>query len=282
MPMYTTDANRAFLPEQVGQLVVQPVIAQAVATQAATVVPISAAVDSFRVPIVAEDPTAAWVAEGQEIPPSDAVLDEVATTFSKLAGLTIISRELAEDSSPAAATLVGQGLARDIARKLDGAYFGDVAAPAPAGLGALTGVTTVDAGDWANLDPFEEAIAAAAAVGATLTAFVANPAVALGIATIKTATDSNAHLLQADPTQPTRRMIAGVPLYSSPAVAPDTVWGLPRDRALIALREGTTLAVDRSAFFTSDRIAVRATLRVAFAFPHEEAVVKITPAVVTP
>jgi HK97 family phage major capsid protein len=281
MAMLTTNANRAFLPEQVGQLVVQPVIAQAVATQAATVVPISAAVDTFRVPIVAEDPTAAWVAEGQEIPPSDAVLDEVASTFSKLAGLTIISRELAEDSSPAAAQLVGQGLARDIARKLDSAFFGNVAAPAPPGLGALTGTTPVDAGDWGNLDPFEQAIAEAAAVGATLTAFVANPAVALELATIKTTTDSNANLLQADPTQPTRRMIAGVPLYSSPAVAPDTVWGLPRDRALVALREGTTLAVDRSVFFTSDRIAVRATLRAAFAFPHPAAIIKITP-VVTP
>jgi hypothetical protein len=37
------------------------------------------------------------------------------------------------------------------------------------------------------------------------------------------------------------------------------------------------VAVDRSAFFTSDRVAVRVVLRVSFAFPHEQAVVKIVP-----
>lgn len=37
------------------------------------------------------------------------------------------------------------------------------------------------------------------------------------------------------------------------------------------------VAVDRSAFFTSDRIAVRVTVRVGFGFPHEEAVVAVLP-----
>ncbi|MEJ7742083.1 MAG: phage major capsid protein [Nocardioidaceae bacterium] len=65
------------------------------------------------------DPTAAWVAEGDEIPISDPTLAELTVTPAKVAGLTIVSRELADDSDPAAAYVVGAGLARDIARRVD-------------------------------------------------------------------------------------------------------------------------------------------------------------------
>lgn len=34
-----------------------------------------------------------------------------------------VSRELADDSNPAAANVVGQGLARDIARRVDRAFY---------------------------------------------------------------------------------------------------------------------------------------------------------------
>src|SRR5512134_921363 len=143
MPMYTPAKRGGLIvaPEQVGALVVQPVIAESVAAQVSTVVQTRA--HSYRIPVVATDPTAAWVAEGDEITPSDADLDEVTVTPPKVAGLTIVSRELADDSSPEAAQAVGQGLARDIARKIDAAYFGTVAAPAPAGLPSLTTAQSV-------------------------------------------------------------------------------------------------------------------------------------------
>ena len=44
------------------------------------------------------------------------------------------------------------------------------------------------------------------------------------------------------------------------------------------LREDATLEVDRSVFFTSDRVAVQAVLRAGFAHPHPQGVVKITAA----
>jgi HK97 family phage major capsid protein len=274
MPMYTPAANPAFLPDQVGQLVVQPVIAEAVATQAAQPVDVAEG-HNFRVPIVAEDPSASWVAEGAEIPADDATLDEAVAPFHKLAGLTIISRELADDSSPQAAQVVGAGLARDIARKLDGAFFGVGGGQAPAGLAALAGVTLVDSGPLTNLDPFAEAISAAEQVGATLSAFVTDPATALTLATLKQAANSNAPLMQPDPTQPTRTTVHGVALYSTPAVTTGLVWGIPADRTFVAVRQDTTLDVDRSAFFTSDRVAIRATMRVGFAFAHPAAIVKV-------
>jgi hypothetical protein len=43
----------------------------------------------------------------------------------------------------------------------------------------------------------------------------------------------------------------------------------------VALRQGTTVESDRSVFFTSDRTAVRATVRVSWGFLDPAAVCKI-------
>lgn len=276
MAMLTSGQPTTFLPEQIARLIVLPVTQRSVALQVATVIQTGG--HGLRVPLVDTDPTAGWTAEGVEITPSDADLGEALIEFHKVAGLTIITNELASDSSPAAAQVVGDGLARDIARKLDAAFFGALALPAPSGLAALVGTTPISSAAFVDLDPFLDAQSAAETNGATITAWVANPADALAIAKIRTQVDSNATLLQlgGDPTQPTRRMIAGVPLYVSPAVTVGTVWGIPKDRVIIAMRNDTKLDVDRSVFFTSDRSAIRATMRVGFGFVQPDAIVEIS------
>ncbi len=92
---------------------------------------------------------------------------------------------------------------------------------------------------------------------------------------MKEATGSGKPLLQPDPTQPTRRMIFGVPLPTSPEAPAGTVWGLPAERVVTAVRRDAEVKADRSVFFTSDRVAVRATCRVGFGFPHTAALVRI-------
>jgi len=143
----------------------------------------------YRIPLVTADPAASWVAEGAEITPSDPTLQELVVTPPKVAGLTIVSREMADDSDPAAAQVVGDGLARDIARRIDQAAFAGLASPAPARLSTLSGIQTyVNAGAFGNLDFAAEAISKAETVGATITAFVAGPATALALAKVKTQT----------------------------------------------------------------------------------------------
>ena len=95
------------------------------------------------------------------------------------------------------------------------------------------------------------------------------------LAKLKVETGSNLPLLGADPTQATKRNVLGFPLLASSAVTAGTVWGLPKVRAMVVQRTNVELAVDRSAYFTSDRTAIRATMRVGFAFPHAAAVQKI-------
>ena len=53
------------------------------------------------------------------------------------------------------------------------------------------------------------------------------------------------------------------------------MWGIARDRVIVAMHSITTSAVDRSAFFTSDRTAIRATMRLDFGFVQAADVVKI-------
>ncbi len=276
MPVYTTTNNvNALLPDEYGPLVVQPALDASVFAKVATTVTTGST--EYRIPIVSADPTAAWVAEGAEITPSDPTLQELTVTPAKVAGLTIISRELADDSDPAAAQVVGDGLARDIARRIDQAVFAGLASPAPAGLSTLSGVQVyVAAGAFANLDFAAEAISKAETVGAMVTAFVAAPATALALAKVKQSTGSNQPVLGMDATSATSRQILGVPLYVSPYVAANTLWAVDASRLWLVVRDDATVEADRSVFFTSDRVAVKATMRAGFGFVHPQSVVKVT------
>lgn len=276
MTLSTTNSNRSFLTSEVTSLVVEPARALSIATQITT--GISSNSHELRVPILTEDPSAEWTGEGQEITISDAAVDEAVATFDKISGLTIVTNELANDSSPAAADMVGEGLARDIARKIDAAFFGSKGTNTlqPAGLEDLNGTNLISVADeWANIDPFLEAEFAAASADAQLTAWVANPNDAKALSMIKEGTGSNRNLLQPDPTAPTNRTISGIPLWTTKAVTQGIVWGIPMQYAIIAMRQNATLDIDKSAFFTSDRTAIRATMRVGFLFTNPAGIQKI-------
>lgn len=262
-------------PEQVQALLVIPALEGSVIGRMATRLSITSA--STRIPIVLADPSASWVNEGAEIAPSDAILSELDVTPSKVAALSIVSNELAADSSPSAVNIVGAGLARDIARKLDQACFAGMAAPAPAGLSTLAGVSVIAApAAWQNFDPFVQALGAVESVGATITSWCMSESDAVLLSTVKTATGSNLPLLAADSTSPTGRTISGRSVFVSPYVPAGTVWGLDGSRTFLVVREDATVEADSSVFFTSDRHALRGIMRVAFGFAHPASVVKIT------
>lgn len=267
--------THGLLPDQIGALVVQPVRELSVALRVTTVVGTSS--NQFRVPVLTGDAGAAWTPEGGVITPDDADFSEIIVTPAKLAGLSIVSRELAEDSAPSAQALVGQSIAASIARQVDLALFGDTTSNGPDGLLSLEDVSVVDTtGGITNVDVFAEALSAAEVEGAEITAWVANPLDVLALSQLKRQEASNEPLLGFDPSQPTRRQILGIPLVSSPAVAVGDIWGIPLTKVMAVVREDTTLDIDRSAYFNSDSIGIRATMRVGFAFPHPAAIVRLT------
>lgn len=280
MTLITSTANvGGLLPPEYASLVLGPVESEAIATNEAvsTVVRISA--EEWHAPVINEDAAANWLTEGQEIDPTNPTFREMIVKPAKVGGICIVSRELAEDSSPSAATVVGESIARSVIRKIDAAFFGALAAPAPGGLASLTGVTEVDTGGAiANLDPFAEAVSEVEAIGGQITAFAVNPTDALTIAKIKAATGSNLPLLGTDPAMPGGRQILGRPLFSTPAVEAGTVWAIDRSSVFVVIREDVKIALSGDAFFTSDRVAIRATMRIGYGFTNPARVVKLSEA----
>jgi len=277
MALYTSSAGvGGILPDDYGNLVIQPVVRNSIFAQVATIVVTDA--NEYRVPVVEADVTAGWFAEGQEISPSDPTLNELVLVPRKVAALTTISEELANDSDPNAAEIVGGSIARALVEQIDRAAFTAAAAPAPAGLSTLTGIQSYTGGaaTFQNLDFAAEAISKAETVGATITSFVTSPATALALAKIKEASGSNKPVLGSDPTQPTSRNILGVPLLVSPYIAANTLWAVDRSRLYFVVRQGATVEADRSVYFTSDRVAIKGKMRATFGFVHPASVVKVT------
>lgn len=276
MAMFTTTTDvSGILPDDYGNLVVQPVQRDSIAYAVSTLVQTASTTCNF--PVVTDDPAAGWFAEGADITPADATMTEVSVTPSKVAGLVKISNELANDSTPAAAQIVGDGLARDIVTRVDAAYFGNTTANGPKGLLSLAGVSVVDTGaSVSSFDPFAEAISKAEEVGATIGAFVVSPATALTLAKLKQATGSNMPMLGTAATDSLDRRILGVPLLVSPAVDAATVaWGIPKAASVLVQRGGAELDVDKSVYFGSYSTGVRAVMRVGFGFVHPAAIVRL-------
>lgn len=266
--------THGLLPDEIGVLITQPVRQLSVGLRVSTVVTTTA--HEYRVPVVLGDAGAAWVPEGGEIAPSDADFDEIVVRPQKVAGLSIISRELAEDSAPSAQALVGEGLAQSIATAVDSAFFGITVTNGPNGLLSVTGVSIVDTGGTiANTDPFAEALSKAETVGAQVTSFVAHPSTVLTLSKVKKQSGSNEPLLGYDASRPTQRQVLGIPLIPSAAVAAGDVWAVPQGKVVIVLRDDVRLEVDRSRYFESDRVGIKATMRVGVAFPHPAAIVRL-------
>lgn len=261
-------AAGGILPPEYAGLITGPITNEALAFNASLATVVTTGSASFNIPILKEDAGAAWVVEGGEIAADDPTLDELTVTPKKVAGLTIISRELADDSSENAQELVGQGLARSIINQINAAFLGNLAAPAPKGLTSLANVTAV-AGNLANLDVFAEAIAEAENAGANLTGWVVHPDDALTIAKLKDLATSNKVLLE------NSRIIMGRPVIVSTKATVGTIWGLAAGRNITVLRDDVELAVSDDAYFSSDRIAIRATLRIGFGFPAEDSIIKM-------
>jgi HK97 family phage major capsid protein len=275
--MAVTDSGlqRAWKPEDYGKLIDTVIAEKSVAFKAGTL--ISTDAESIRFPKITADPAVGWYAENTQISLTDPTTNELVVTPKKVAGLTQISNEAAEDSNPAVADQVGRSLARSIAKKIDAAFFANTTTNGPAGLLSLSGINEIDTDTYAftNLDGFHTAKAAALADGANISVWILAPDVALSLSTAKQlATGSNVGLLDvtgvADGTT-----LAGVPVIVSTDVAAGEAWGLDASQVLIVQRTGTTVTRSYDSAFDYDAVRVRATARISWGFANPAGVVRI-------
>lgn len=267
----TSSANGSFLGEHVERLIVAPVMEASIALQVARVVRPSGPATKLRVPIVTADPSASWVAELDEITPTAPTLNEAVSPFYKVAGLTRVSSELADDSPEDILGLVGSGLVRDIARRVDEAFFltGQVSDFDAADSIYGAAATPVDSGSYANLDCFVEATLEAENLGYTIDHWVTDPTTAETILKIKDESGSNRALLDG-------REILGTPLLVSPFVDPGVTWGIPRAAVLTSIAKNAEVVVSRDRYLEYDAIGIRAIMRIATVYPVAGAIIKIS------
>lgn len=148
----------------------------------------------------------------------------------------------------------------------------------PAGPADLAGAHAYSLGFSTDLDAFAAALVYAKGLTTSIDSFVAHPDDVLSILNIKEQSGSVKPLLGSDPTAPTGRSVFGKPLFSTTAVAKGTVWGIPKAHTFLVIREDATLTRSDEAYFSSDRVAVRAITRAGFGFTYADAVAKITAA----
>lgn len=276
MSLNTTNSHGIVVPETLGDLVIAAAVRASIVMRASTVV--VTPTKEYRVPVLSALPSSAFVAEGAELAAGDPTIEELNIAPAKIGHVAPLSRELVRDSfNQNAPDIVAAAQGIDIAKKIDQAAFGGDNPIANDGLQVLDDVQEVTAGELVNLDAFAEAQSLSEDVGGVITSFVASPANALLLAQLKRGDGSNEPLLQAsvDPTQPITRQILGSQLLVSPAVDDDVIWALPQVHSLVVVREDVETEVSTDVYFTSDRVAVKTTMRVGWGWPHPAAVVKI-------
>ncbi|MCV7090024.1 phage major capsid protein [Mycobacterium interjectum] len=290
MAILTTTSGVSLSVDEIAALVVRPLTAASTALRTTTVLPTNN--HRLRIPVVTADPQAAFVAENTEIDPSDASLQEAYIDFYKCAALTRVSSETFDDSDPAIANVIGEGIARNIARVVDKCYFAASTTDGFDGIESLTGKAGQEAcqvvnvgGPLTNLDPLAEAISRIEAVGGRCTSFCADTSTILALALLKEFGGSSDTLVSNEPllavnddlSQPTSKSALGVPLWPLPTgvIDPGVIWAWDRSRVFMGMRNNVTLRVTEFPYFTADAWAVRSTARLGAAWPHPQAVVKI-------
>lgn len=281
---YDRIAGAAHLsPEQIAETIIKPLERESVAFEISRVQTHDGA--TLRIPVLDTDGDMGWIPEGQDLPLSQPTTHSVNVTPPKLATVVPVSREAFDDSE---AGLLGQltnSLLRRYAVKVDAGFFGNVGGEAPAGLTALASGSgsavvkqNVAADFGGNFDWVADAETAIADNGGKLTAIVASSADMNTLSKVKVGASSAVPLLapNGDVTSQARRVINGVPVYTSSAVPARTLWALDGSRAVVAVRRRAEIETDKSVFFDKYSIAVRFVARIGWAFPHPETIVKIT------
>lgn len=231
---------------------------------------------SLAVPRLSALPTAVWAAEGASLLTNDPVLAEGVTTPSKVGGVIVVSRELAEDSTPDAVDLVGRALSESLSRAIDSAFFvGTGVGAIPAGLGTVTPGVTIAAAPI-GLDPLVSAVVNMAALRGQARAFYMNHLTYLRLAAVRQGTGSNVSLVNTDASAGLNFNLLGLPVFISEDVPANVVYVLDTQRTLVVMRSQITVEKDKSVRFTTDEVAVKATARVGFNFSDTNGVAKVT------
>src|SRR5690606_31222380 len=226
MSLVNSNFEQTLSPTDYGTLILDGVAGVSSAFQAFDVVRTDR--QALNLPVLTGVGNATWTAETEEIVPDDASYAEQTITPRKLSVMRVFSNEVDGDSQGLVGNAVVAEINRALALAVASAVFGTGnTAPAPAGLGSLTGLATAM---WSgtDLDCFIEASSNAGVYGLALRNYVMNPVDFLNVAVLKESTGSARNLVEPSAVQGTARVINGVPVLLSSGVPEGTAYAIPK------------------------------------------------------
>jgi len=150
--MATQHSNIAdsWLPSDFGELLNKAIQAKSTAFSATTVFNTDKVKVQF--PLWNSDPAVSWLAELEEITPTDGSTGEIVCIPSKVGGATTVGNESVEDTDPAIAEAIAAGIANQIIAGVDSAFLGDGSGDSKVPDGLLsTAYQTIDTSNDQNL-----------------------------------------------------------------------------------------------------------------------------------
>jgi HK97 family phage major capsid protein len=154
----------------------------------ATTVPMTST--TLKIPRLTGEGQPAWRNENAAVTAGDLAFDAVTLTARSLDRLVIVSRELVEDSDPAASQIIAQSFAAQIALELDRvALMGSGTPPEPRGVLNTSGITTTthtaNGAALGNYDFFLDAAGAVLANGYSPNAHIVAPRTVTSLGKLK-------------------------------------------------------------------------------------------------
>lgn len=246
MSMHHSTTNDAFTPHNFGKLLNTALQSESVALQVSAVVRTDKVSITFS--IWQEDPAVNWLTELGTITATDGVT----VTPSKVGGITRLSNELADDSSPKVAELGVRGLVNQISHGIDTAFVGATTATAPAACFPSMPQRSIPARRSRTPIRSWKRSSRPKPVGAKLTHWLMAPGTAETPAKIKKVEASNESLIAFDARG--ELSVLGLPVMTHPDVDNATFfWGMPSDRVVTVLRKDAEVTRSKDSGFLQRR-----------------------------
>jgi HK97 family phage major capsid protein len=249
---------------------------------------------TISLPHLTADMSSAWLAENGSISAADPTLETIQVTPSKAAALTVVSRELADDSDPAILQIVADKLTRSVGLTIDLGFFeGSGASNMPRGLKNTSGITndtttmTANGSTFSNLDPILTAIGVLEQKNVNMdkVAIVMHGRSYAELLKLKDSQNRYLSVNVLDGTQGYQRSIDGIPLYVSNQLsitetqgtssAASSVYVYDASQVLFVRSHALRVEMSYDAFFGNDQVAVRAIARVGVSVPNPLAVYRL-------
>ncbi|WP_172651416.1 phage major capsid protein [Rhodococcus opacus] len=259
----TLSAGGYLVPTPLASNVIDLVRNQAAVIQAgAQTIPMTS--QTLKVPRLTGEGTPAWRNENAAISAQDLTFDAVTFTARSLARMVIMSRELFEDSDPAASGIISKSFAAQIAVELDRvALRGSGTPPEPRGILNTSGITTTTHGAngaAVTYDFLLDAAGTVLAAGYMPNAHVVAPR---SLVSLSKAKDTAGNYLAAPagllPIIPTRQ----VPVNNTVGTSTDTseVYTGQWNMLAIGIRTGFEIRFLQERYADNNQVAFLATMR---------------------